>query len=262
MPAPPAAHPMPACGLQAARAGKHSIVCRVPTLAGLGFHLEALRTKLQREPYSLLLRHAAAQLGTAALPSQREMLQARPGCPALPLGCLCPVLRIVLRCCYSAWEHCMPADAALSFGMRAHAGVPLLLLFAACVPTLHAATCRCLACAGGGGACGRWRQRPLPVAAGHRRAGVPRGMISPFFCQIANAMYPTSQRVAAGLLALHAGCAAARARWAGRQAWWAGVAASAMRFATLPSPCCTPEVPMPASWSNPPPFLRCRAAGW
>lgn len=43
--------------------------------AGLGFHLEALRTKLQQEPYGLLLHHAAAQLGTAVLPSQREMLQ-------------------------------------------------------------------------------------------------------------------------------------------------------------------------------------------
>ncbi|KAI7836203.1 hypothetical protein COHA_009928 [Chlorella ohadii] len=42
---------------------------------GLGFHLEALRTKLQQEPYGLLLHHAAAQLGTAVLPSQHEMLQ-------------------------------------------------------------------------------------------------------------------------------------------------------------------------------------------
>ncbi|PRW60354.1 riboflavin kinase isoform B [Chlorella sorokiniana] len=42
---------------------------------GLGFHLEALRSKVQQEPYSLLLHHAAAQLGTAVLPSQREMLQ-------------------------------------------------------------------------------------------------------------------------------------------------------------------------------------------
>lgn len=46
-----------------------------PTHAGLAFHHEALRQKLRQEPYGLLLRHAAAQLGTAALPSQRELLQ-------------------------------------------------------------------------------------------------------------------------------------------------------------------------------------------
>lgn len=42
-------------------------------------HHDALRTLLQREPYGLLLCHAAVQLGPAVLLTQREMLQVR-GC--------------------------------------------------------------------------------------------------------------------------------------------------------------------------------------
>lgn len=42
---------------------------------GLAFHLDALAAKLEREPYGLLLRHAAAQLGAAALASPREQWQ-------------------------------------------------------------------------------------------------------------------------------------------------------------------------------------------
>ncbi len=63
----------------------HYSLCALRPLpaTGLGFHLEALRTKLQQEPYGLLLHHAAAQLGTAVLPSQREMLQVCAG-----RGCL------------------------------------------------------------------------------------------------------------------------------------------------------------------------------
>jgi hypothetical protein len=43
--------------------------------AGLGYHHDALRSKLGQEPCGLLLRHAAVQLGAAALPTQRQALQ-------------------------------------------------------------------------------------------------------------------------------------------------------------------------------------------
>ncbi|GAB4816896.1 hypothetical protein N2152v2_003942 [Parachlorella kessleri] len=42
---------------------------------GLGIHYQLLRDKLQEPPFDLLLWHAEAMLGPAALPSQRVMLQ-------------------------------------------------------------------------------------------------------------------------------------------------------------------------------------------
>jgi hypothetical protein len=44
-------------------------------IAGLGFHHDALRTKLQQAPHSVLVGHGGVQLGNAALPTQREQLQ-------------------------------------------------------------------------------------------------------------------------------------------------------------------------------------------
>ena len=55
-------------------AGWLSYACRC-LRAGLGFHHDALRAKLQQQPYSLLVGHAGVQLGGAALPTQREQLQ-------------------------------------------------------------------------------------------------------------------------------------------------------------------------------------------
>lgn len=52
-----------------------AVCCAVVCCAGLGYHHDALRSKLGQEPYGLLLRHAAVQLGAAALPTQRQLLQ-------------------------------------------------------------------------------------------------------------------------------------------------------------------------------------------